>query len=151
MKCLMILHLYFLRYILNYLRNDELFCPDSTMFRKELLAEARFYQLQGMIASLTLTESVILKRREDHLSTVISWLPSGATFSLLFRASADGNSSESFHSYCDNKGPTLVVARSETFILGGFTSQSWTSREFVFVVFEVTNFISYIYEKTYLC
>ena len=82
-------------------------------------------------------DSVILKRNDDHLSAVISWLPSGSSFSLLFRASTDGNSSQSFHSYCDNKGPTLVVAKSETCIGGAFTSQSWTSREFAFVVFEL--------------
>ena len=89
-------------------------------------------------------DSVILKRNDDHLSAVTSWLPFGSSFSLLFRASADGNSAQSFHSYCDNKGPTLVVAKSETCILGGFTSKSWTSREFAFVVFEVTNFVNHI-------
>lgn len=143
---LMISHQYFLRYVLNYLRNDELFCPDDKLFRKELLAEARFYRLQGMIVCLNRLslESVILKRNDEHLSAVISWLPSGSSFSLLFRASADGNSSESFHSYSDNNGPTLVVAKSETCIMGGFTSQSWTSHEFAFVVFEVTNFVNYI-------
>lgn len=119
------------RYVLNYLRNDELFCPDDKFFRKELLAEARFYALQGMIDCLNRLslESVILKRSDEHLSAVTSWLPPHSSFSLLFRASTDGKSSESFHSYCDNKGPTLVVAKSETCIMGGFTSQSWTSPE----------------------
>ena len=134
MTCLMISHLYFSRYILNYLRNDKLFCPTDKMFRKELLEEARFYQLQGMIVCLTgelAGKSVILKS-EDLLSIVTSWLPCGSFFSLLFRASADGNSRDAFHRCCDNKGPTLVVARSETYIFGGFTSKSWTSREFTF-------------------
>ena len=146
MKCSVISVLYFLRYVLNYLRNDELFCPDDKLFRKELLAEARFYQLQGMIVCLNRLslDSVILKRNDNHLSAVTSWLPFGSSFSVLFRASTDGNFSESFHSYCDNNGPTLVVAKGETCIMGGFTSQSWTSREFAFVVFEVTNFINYI-------
>lgn len=119
------------RYVLNYLRNDELFCPDDKLFQKELLAEARFYQLQGMIVCLNRLslDSVILKRNDDHLSAVTSWLPFGSSFSVLFRASTDGNFSESFHSYCDNKGPTLVVAKSERCIVGGFTSRSWTSPE----------------------
>jgi len=89
-------------------------------------------------------DSVILKRNDYYLSAVTSWLPFGSSFSVLFRASTDGNFSESFHSYCDNKGPTLVVAKSERCIVGGFTSRSWTSREFAFVVFEVTNFVNYI-------
>ena len=134
MTCLTISHQYFSRYVLNYLRNDELFCPEDKKFRKELLAEARFYQLQGMIVCLTGEldgKSEILKN-ENLLSIMTSWLPSGSTFSLLFRASDVGSSRDDFHRCCDNQGPTLVVARSETYIFGGFTSKSWASREFTF-------------------
>lgn len=117
------------RYVLNYLRDGQLVCPEEKWFRNELLAEASFYQLGGMIAALTM-ESVTLKGNDDLLSAVISWLPHGVSeFSLLFRASTDGNSSASFHHYCDNKGPTVVVAKSEKYIVGGFTTQSWTSPE----------------------
>ena len=113
------------------------------MFRKELLAEARFYQLLGMIACLTppTVESVILTN-EDHLSIVISWLPSGSTLSLLFRASSNGHYPETFHRYCNNKGPTVVVVRSNACVFDGFTTKPWTSREFI-LLFEVTNFINY--------
>ena len=129
----MISHQYFLRYVLNYLRNDELFCPDDKTFRKELLAEARFYQLQGMIVCLRdLAGNSVILENENLLSIVSSWLPSGSIFSLLFRASADGMSRDDFHRCCDNKGPTLVIAKSETYIFGGFTSKPWASREFAF-------------------
>ena len=102
------------------------------MFRKELLAEAKFYQLQGMIVCLTggLAGNSVILNNENLLSIVTFWLPSGSIFSLLFRASADGVSRDDFHRCCDNKGPTLVVVKSETNIFGGFTSKSWESREF---------------------
>ena len=134
MTCLTISRRYFSRYVLNYLRNDELFCRNDKMLRNELLVEAKFYQLQGMIVSLMGQldgKSEILKN-ENLLSIMTSWLPSRSTFSLLFRASADGMSGEAFHRCCDNKGPTLVVVKSETNIFGGFTSKSWESREFTF-------------------
>lgn len=103
------------------------------MLRNELLLEARFYQLQGMIARLRdLAGISLILVDENLLSIVTSWLPSGSIFSLLFRASADGMSTDDFHRCCDNKGPTLVVAKSETYIFGGFTSKPWASREFTF-------------------
>ncbi|KAL9950662.1 hypothetical protein ACROYT_G043195 [Oculina patagonica] len=40
------------RYILNYLRNGELLCPEDGITRKQLLAEAKFYQVQGIIDQL---------------------------------------------------------------------------------------------------
>ena len=37
---------------MNYLRDGELLCPDDKTIRKELLKEARFYQVQGIITEL---------------------------------------------------------------------------------------------------
>ena len=46
---------------------------------------------------------------------------------LLYRSSEHGYSAKSFHQYCDNKGPTLVVIKSsEGWIFGGYTTQSWS-------------------------
>ena len=41
------------RYILNYLRTGELVVPDDKTIRHELLIEAKFYQVEGMIKALT--------------------------------------------------------------------------------------------------
>lgn len=47
-------------------------------------------------------------------------------YTLLYIASIDGDSSQSFHSYCDNKGPTLVVIKTtKDLIFGGYTSLAW--------------------------
>jgi len=118
------------RYILNYLRVGKLFCPNNEIFKEELLEEAKFYQIKEMIAQLD-WESVILKNG-SHRSAVKSWLPAVATFSRLFRATTDGRTPEAFHRYCDNKGPTLVVIKSEEYIFGGYTSKSWQSRMYYF-------------------
>ena len=118
------------RYILNYLRHGNLLCPDDRTIKKELLNEANFYQIEGIIAQLKVhffDVSEIIKS-ENHSLAVMSWLPPSATCSLLFRATTDGKTPSDFHRCCDNKGPTLLVIKSGEYIFGGYTSKSWTSR-----------------------
>ena len=46
---------------------------------------------------------------------------------LLFRASDHEYKAKSFHEFCDDKGPTLVVIKSTSgYIFGGYTTQSWS-------------------------
>ncbi|EFC42630.1 predicted protein [Naegleria gruberi] len=47
---------------------------------------------------------------------------------LLYRASNDGFTAQSFHQKCDHQGKTVTIVRSEYGnIFGGFTSQDWES------------------------
>ncbi|GES85077.1 BTB/POZ domain-containing protein [Rhizophagus clarus] len=48
-------------------------------------------------------------------------------FNLLYRASRDGNTAVAFHSKCDNKGATIVVAKIQNSeqIVGGYNPLSW--------------------------
>ena len=63
--------------------------------------------------------------------SLIAMLPpefSAKTFRLLFRASRDGHSPQTFHQRCDGKGPTVVIARSQGgHVFGGFTDVAWDS------------------------
>ena len=46
---------------------------------------------------------------------------------LLYRASEHGYTASSFHEYCDDQGPTLIIIKSsEGWIFGGYTTQSWS-------------------------
>ena len=120
------------RYILNYLRNDELILPEGATFLKELEAEAKFYQLQGILNALKskepFEESVILTN-EEHRRVLKSWLPEAMKreWRLLFRASRDGFAASMFHFQCDNEGPTVTVVKSGGNIFGGFTEKPWAS------------------------
>jgi len=122
------------RFILNYLRNGQLILPEGARFLKELEAEARFYQIQGILDELKpktpehFEESAILTN-EEHRSVLKGWLPSQeGKWRLLFRASRDGFATETFHSKCDNKGPTVTIVKSGNCIFGGFTEQSWRGK-----------------------
>ena len=130
------------RFILNYLRTGKLTLPEGATFLKELLEEAEFYQIQGIIDELrvseptvqaskpakTFQESVLLTN-ENHQSVLKGWLPSQeGEWRLLFRASRDGFAATAFHSKCDNKGPTVTIVKSRGYnIFGGFTEVSWTN------------------------
>ena len=119
------------RYILNYLRTAQLVVPEDKIVRKELLSEAEFYQVEGIIDILRshpFEESNILSRAQRH--TLIDWLKSSLTsashnYVLIYRASRDGWAASSFHQRCDLKGPTVTVARSGNYIFGGYTQAQW--------------------------
>ena len=132
------------RFILNYLRTGKLTLPEGATFLKELLEEAEFYQIQGIMDELraseptvqaskpakTFEESVLLTN-ENHQSVLKGWLPSQeGKWRLLYRASRDGFAAAAFHSKCDNKGPTVTVVKSGNNIFGGFTEVSWSSGKF---------------------
>ena len=132
----------YFRFLLNYLRNGELILPDGATFLKELEAEAKFYQLQGILDEMhelhelhrtapkelkEFEESVILTN-EEHRRVLKTWLPIKSEWRLLFRASRDGFAALAFHSKCDNKGPTVTVVKSGGNIFGGFTGNAWTSK-----------------------
>ena len=128
------------RFILNFLRTGKLTLPEGATFIKELEEEAEFYQIQGLIDALRPTkltvkactpdepfrESSILTNVE-HRKILKGWLPEAMVgeWRLLFQASRDGFAASTFHSKCDNKGPTVTVVKSGANIFGGFTEKPW--------------------------
>lgn len=49
---------------------------------------------------------------------------------LLYRASVNGFGAKNFHQCCDNKGPTIIIIKSNhNRIFGGFTDIDWTTPE----------------------
>lgn len=121
------------RFILNYLRTGKLLLPEDKMIAKEVLAEAEFYQIHGIVDQLMVKpfeESTIITSLEQR-NTLAGWLPRKDSVSgdlvLLYRATRDGWAAGNFHSSCDNKGATIVVIKVGTNIFGGYAEQSWDS------------------------
>ena len=60
-------------------------------------------------------------------SSLREWLGSDYQWRLIYRSSEHGYTGKSFHEYCDDKGPTLIIIKSsEGWIFGGYTTQSWS-------------------------
>ena len=119
------------RFILNYRRDGELILPEGETFLKELEAEAKFYQIQGILDELEVIkafeESEILIDKE-HKRALKGWLPTDleGEWCLLYRASRDGFAVGSFHLRGNDKGPTITFVQSGGNVFEGFTEKSWT-------------------------
>jgi len=66
---------------------------------------------------------------EQQKKQIEEWIEKkGVKWTLLFRASRDGFSSQSFHKHCDKKGATVTIVRSTGgYLFGGFTPTCWES------------------------
>ena len=69
----------------------------------------------------------LLERRQEHGTEQPRsvderyWVP-------CFRGAVDGWHSHIFHRKCDNLGPTLTIARKDSYLFGGFADKSWKSK-----------------------
>ena len=67
-----------------------------------------------------------LLENSDYDDKMREWLGSDYDMKLLYRASEQGYSGKSFHDYCDDKGPTLIIIKnSGEWIFGGYTTLGW--------------------------
>ncbi|KAF2075728.1 hypothetical protein CYY_002971 [Polysphondylium violaceum] len=80
---------------------------------------------------ISLKNIVLESKIIDYISfkTINDWITSGNySFKIIYRASNNGFSTQSFHSACDGKGPTITVIKTtDGCVFGGYNSQSWNS------------------------
>jgi hypothetical protein len=95
---------------------------------RELLSKYPGYSLEKAkeeANNLLLKETMIVK----HFSIILSWLGE-RQLKLIYKGTRDGFGAANFHQKCDNQGETLTVIRSKgSYIFGGYTPISWSSRE----------------------
>ena len=72
------------------------------------------------------SEIVEFKSENDQLVTWLKEVNRTSEPKLLYRASRDGWSTQSFHSRCDDCSHTLVIVETnEGYVFGGYSDQSW--------------------------
>ena len=77
--------------------------------------------------TLKFGDSLIVKEDEDEM--ICNWINPNKNIKtkLLYRVSRDGDGSDIFHKYCDNKGPTIIFAKiNNGYRFGGYSGISWT-------------------------
>ena len=78
--------------------------------------------------------SSIINNNINGQNILINWIKekinkNSIIFELIFKMSENGTSSNDFHKYCDNKGPTLTLIKTtKNKIFGGFTPLNWESK-----------------------
>ena len=71
-----------------------------------------------------------MKKDASYLEALGAFLKpvvqSGSHWKRCWQASQDGWEAATFHSLCDDKGPTVTIIRVDhKYIFGGYTSLSW--------------------------
>ena len=117
-------------------------CPLNTGFTvSDINFEKRCYQSYLFLFSSLisvfpegLTDSVIVGDNVHHLANLSTWLKpvaqsESSKWKRCWRASVDGWAASTFHSGCDNKGPTVTIIRvGGKYIFGGYTNVSWVGK-----------------------
>ncbi|XP_060070394.1 interferon-induced protein 44-like [Ylistrum balloti] len=68
------------------------------------------------------------KLTQTHRDQLSKWIDPSKRhkFTLLYKITRDGCKAETFHSFCDNKGPTVTVLyNTDKSVYGGYTAVSW--------------------------
>ena len=74
-----------------------------------------------------LNSSQTLNGKADYIRQLRLWLPGSTKWRLCCRAFEHGWAATTFHSQCDNKGPTVTIVRVGEYVFGGYADVSWTS------------------------
>ena len=82
---------------------------------------------KGLNTLIKLDNSSIIEDNNLIIYGFNNWKKNTKT-QLLYKSSRDGNSFNTFHKLCDNKGKTITLIKSsEGFIIGGYTPLDWDS------------------------
>ena len=96
---------------------NTIHCEDS-----DILVKISNYYFTNPSEFLPNTQ--LVKRQYDTI--LREWLGNDYKWKLLYRSSEHEYTAESFHEYCDDTGPTLIVIKSNRgWIFGGYTTESW--------------------------
>ena len=91
-----------------------------------------------------LEKSGIIKKKKDKIK-LKEWITVNGRIkqiNLLYKASVDGDTCESFFNKCGNKGSTISVIKSNKGkIFGGYTKAEWTDKKGVLRLYDNTAFL----------
>jgi hypothetical protein len=118
-------------YILNYLRDEgneeEIILPEDPLILRELKKEFNYYQISWpeKIYYFGIEGGLISKEQWKKLS---EWCNYDGKWKLIYSGTKDGFKTSTFHSKCDNQGPTITaIQASNGYIFGGYSPAAWKS------------------------
>ena len=98
---------------------------DSSVYCYQITQHNVFHPPGSSLEPLIVGSQVLSRDENAQLSQLLP----NRFFELCYSGAVHGWSSSTFHSQCDNKGPTVTVARRSDNgrVFGGYTSRSWVS------------------------
>jgi hypothetical protein len=86
-----------------------------------------FFLIQTASVLAQVTPGSVLASSADNVQ-LATWLGNNPSGTLLYRRSVNGASAATFHSLCDNQGPTIVLYKTvNNTVFGGYNANSWSS------------------------
>ena len=111
--------------------NEEMNEKITLLIQENQKKNDKYTNLQEQLFSNCFENSLIIKNDKLKTNYIINWIKEKTNkdkinFNLIFTMSKNGSSSDDFHKYCDNKGPTLTLIKTKkNKIFGGFTPLNW--------------------------
>jgi hypothetical protein len=126
----------------TFLQKDNNFLFST--YNKDFLINKSFLEIIGIflivILSILCINKINLKQQItlnpsnilslSDMKIISNWIEPNKflKYSLLYRATRDGDESSTFHNLCDNKGATLTIIKTNSgFIFGGYSDIDWES------------------------
>jgi len=119
-------------YIMDYLNSGDLFVESNDVnVLLQLLDDAQYFKLPNKLQdylrwfsmagiNLWFSEYTFINEQLEILSKELG--------GLLFQASKNGDAVSTFHSRCDNKGPSVIIVETKSGnLFGGYTYANWSS------------------------
>ena len=107
------------------------FSPNEEEINNELERIKSFGKVELLNLKVSFESSSIINDDINKQNTIINWIQEkinkkDINFKLIFKMTKHGYDGKSFHKYCDNKGPNLILIKTnKNRIFGGFTPLSW--------------------------
>ena len=118
----------------NYCKVDKLKRNTDYEFRicsfyNDLVGSwTKLYKIKTKNSDSNDIDSIILnnlEKKNEYIKILKEWT-GFKEMVLLYRGTRDGANAESFHSKCDDQGPTIVLCKNnKEYIFGGYASISW--------------------------
>ena len=108
--------------LIIYMNDEEIhnFLQKIQNFGKFILDIKPFFEPSSIINNDINKQNSIIRWIKEKVNKKI------VKFELIFKMSENGSKSEDFHKYCDDKGSTLILIKTnKNRIFGGFTPLSW--------------------------
>lgn len=78
--------------------------------------------------------STMIRHIPSYQDALMGWLAAAGFGDKYWVPCFHGEHNSVFHSGCDQRGPTVTLARKDSHLFGGFADRSWRSKSFCFLI-----------------